>query len=456
MRLRPYPTGVRRSPYIRGPRAVEQSRTTKKDVFMSAVYRNKQTNPTQLYFNFSSVKVHKLIRTRTVSGNLPNWRQRIINGGDATTGLAGQYDRLWLGGGSSTVHWWNPTTSRFEEESWSGNKAGYDLPTLLSSDPTLEIEAEKLAVARFNKKASKYHTVMQGGVFLGEIREALDMLRNPLHALMRGLGDYLVTVDKRNRILGKKSRKLTKRQASKRLSKIAADTWLESVFGWLPFFSDVADAVKAYQSLSRKHETIEIGSGGQAEKLLFRGESTGAEQNYLYYKTVHQQKQRTHIKYRGALRITAGTYQGAEVMDRFGLNFRNFIPTAWELIPWSFLADYWSNMGDILSYDNTVNQDLAWLLKGVGTTVTQTLQIVPDIPKMNSLIVNGKRISGSGSSSYAVREHREVSRNPQHGLPILDLGDLTLSVPDYWKQMANMFALLTSSASGVHPQNFRR
>jgi len=47
-------------------------------------------------------------------------------------------------------------------------------------------------------------------------------------------------------------------------------------------------------------------------------------------------------------------------VENFGLNVSNWVPTIWNLIPFSFVADYFSNIGDVVDALSFPSSDLAW------------------------------------------------------------------------------------------------
>jgi hypothetical protein len=50
-------------------------------------------------------------------------------------------------------------------------------------------------------------------------------------------------------------------------------------------------------------------------------------------------------------------------LETFGLLPKNFLPTAWELIPYSFLVDYFTNISTIIDAWSFINGNLAWAYK---------------------------------------------------------------------------------------------
>lgn len=218
---------------------------------------------------------------------------------------------------------------------------------------------------------------------------------------------------------------------------------------------DIADATKAYLSLSRKKETVRIGSGGYAESLISEGDSQLVYLNYCCYREVFRRTKRVHVRYTGAINISAGVNTQAEVMDRFGLNLKQFIPTAWELLPWSFLADYFSNIGNVLAYDNSIYQKLNWLCKGTMYEEETLRRHDPDFANARLLKPGGKPLIFDGKPSYAIIQRRVVSRGRVTAGRSINFSDIAFQLPDYWKQFANMGALLVG-ARAIHPQRFGR
>jgi hypothetical protein len=70
--------------------------------------------------------------------------------------------------------------------------------------------------------------------------------------------------------------------------------------------------------------------------------------------------------------VDADTLQKVEqVTDRLGLTANQFIPTLYEIMPWSFLIDYFSTLGVVVNAWASSGTKLAWVVRSekvVNTT----------------------------------------------------------------------------------------
>ncbi|DAD52565.1 maturation protein [ssRNA phage SRR6960509_15] len=199
-------------------------------------------------------------------------------------------------------------------------------------------------------------------VFLGELKDLPRMLRSTAKTFYD-----LYRKDFRNYT------------SWKRFSKHVSNSWLNHQFGWLPFVSDLCKFYKTYKTLDEQIARIRRRNGQWHRRggTLFRNEDT------TRLRTVSD----AHCSYPylgGA--FTAGLPStGRHYVDRikrervwFTALFRYWIPDIdsvqwpkrvvreifgltpnpaliWELTPWSWLADWFSNVGEYFT-----NMDTGW------------------------------------------------------------------------------------------------
>jgi hypothetical protein len=215
-------------------------------------------------------------------------------------------------------------------------------------------DSDALALGKFNRRVREQLTAFQGGVFLGELGQTLRLIRNPAKGL-RGAADEFLAIARRIRKGG-----LSGALARSRVSANLADAWLEVQFGWKPLLRDVDDACKALaiintgQSLS----TGRISAKATTERESYRNTSTFGYSIAAWQTQLYEIESSSTI-YRGALRVDALNPKGQEAR-LVGFDLSSFLPTAWELIPYSFLIDYFTNIGEIIEGWSQLGTKLAW------------------------------------------------------------------------------------------------
>ena len=214
------------------------------------------------------------------------------------------------------------------------------------------VTARNLAKQAFLSRARSAMSPFQGGVFLGELKEAVELIRHPASALFNGITrDYPSAVTKRVKGL-KKYRSDHDKRGAKAAGKAISETWLEYSFGWRPLIADVKSAAEALAQFNVQPQTVQRvsshnrlrtddGSGYQNTRV------TGSYNNLQYSYNV-QQWTETDVWVFGGVDISSGL--NVESASRLaGLTWSDVVPTVWELIPYSFLVDYFTNVGDIIS-----------------------------------------------------------------------------------------------------------
>lgn len=291
--------------------------------------------------------------------------------------------------------------------------------------------ANQTALRKFYKSIASARSAFQGGVFLGELTETLHMLRNPAKALRKGLDNYLSAVKKRGR--GKRGNPLRK---------TIADTWLEHVFGWRPLISDVKSAGDA---LNRRLERYQ----GNFSRIYGKGEEDQfIEQNIYSSNPTEGRNARTwyrrdfinrKVKYYGELRSKA-TPVLADA-DLLGLSWEDTLPTVWELIPYSFLVDYFVNIGEVIQSWSLQNVDLAWAGKSSKVTAIRRGILRTHSVHSTNVYTNSMPKTSICACEPAECIYEYIQRGAT-GLP--DPPSLAFQIPGMSTRWINMSALLAS------------
>lgn len=389
-------------------------------------------------------------RTRT-GQRLPHYYDVINSGGNATTPLQGVMSSIESQRAHEDRHWaeWhNPAfpSLRYRRENRGdvfiyNNQQSLDLTAAAFSPVTSTSFVENLALANFYQKLRQTHTQFEGYIFAGELGETLQMLRKPFVGIRSLAKDFLDTLRKRKRANPKKW-----------LNDIGS-AWLEQSFGWNPLLNDVSDAVKAYRRLTKPVHTYRVTAGAKKRYDTTKSQNSnyfpGFVAQYLsgnFYHTVASGFYETHtVRFKGAIRarVKSPPWQND---DLFGFEPRNFIPAAWELLPWSFLADYFTNIGDILNASIVSTDDVAWVNKTLITEVEKfgSFNLVPGSAPGAGWTIYA---TGGGRGTHHAKK-KVVNRSVGVGLALPTLQFNFDLAPG---QLANVDALL-SQANALHPQ----
>jgi hypothetical protein len=215
-------------------------------------------------------------------------------------------------------------------QSCFGGLPNLPLPVL---DPNLELRAISRLAEKF-----KGHD-FNAAVNLGELHEAVTMitstaanLANAYLSLKKGkISDSL-------HYLGVKPKSSTVGQVSKDLSKGSAQAWLGLTYGWLPLVGAAKDAaIAAAAQLSRRQTTV---------RTRFGTSLSGTAENQLI-KASHDAKLSVDLvfKIQEEARFTT--------LEEFG--FHDPALVAWELMPYSFVVDWFLPIGDFLEARSVLN-----------------------------------------------------------------------------------------------------
>lgn len=311
----------------------------------------------------------------------------------------------------------------------------------LGGNPVLSLaSARNKAYTRALKQIRQAQISMSGGTFLGELGEAIRMLRHPAEGLRKALKTQYL--DKLQRI---------KKTEPNKWKKAISSTWLEGCFGWRPFINDLEDAAKAYKEIQSRAEdqykSIRgVGKDKQLVALITREQS--APTSSFYHRCDGKIWDESTVVVRGEVKSLKVT----TALDKarvFGLTPSEFLPTVWELLPWSFLADYFTNIGDIIEANATDTSSVAWLEACNIQSRFHEATFVADSDYCQQLmpgcIVNG-------SSGYVKHQRRNVARSI---VSSLGLPSLEFELPGSPIKQLNMLALWTQ-ANSISSQDGRK
>lgn len=322
-------------------------------------------------------RVFSFVHNSTRSANLKDWKVRIARGVDASTTLYATRFTLKAAQG----FWSTGYTGSWNEIAMTGQIAWSHLETPGIVGATAVTTATSAAEVAFAKNFRKKTQTWSGGVFAGELLETARLLANPARGIRKGVAELY---DNMKRVVkGQKGP-----DPSRKVAEAVAETYLEWKFGIKPLIRDVDDAALAFRKMSvgRTFDIVRINGSGSAEVRVpsLSGLHTFNPGPALPSSSNVQIRQecfdKVEVSIRGAWR-NQNPSGDMPIPMMFGVSAIDIIPTAWELVPWSFFADYFINIGDVLDAWSMRLVDFAWLnrtTRSCRTVTTSDIIVQPD------------------------------------------------------------------------------
>lgn len=381
--------------------------------------------------------VEQLDNTVTSAGPLKDYQYRIANGLNATTSLSGT---LWTSTPKplSGLEWGRDVynvqgvRTTYEHFRMSGQLCRVSSAGMLIGVGTVNYSsADNQAKSSFLQDLASVRDSFKGMVFAGELAESLHMIRHPAQALRNGLSSYLQRLKRGAAGKGRSAR-----------PKFVRDTWLEYSFGWRPLINDIDSAIDAFyrSRLPRPIFKMVHGSGVSRTRTNSTAIDLDMGTHFAHWDVLDDLE--AHVKYYGVYHSTGN---GVSNVHSFGFSPHEFIPTLWELIPYSFLVDYFTNIGDIISSWSYRNIGCSWASKGtLGLYRREAIN-----PKMNpkpAYLATGNKLYARGGLGSSRLDLRAVQRYPSVSI---ELPSLELQVPGMSSVKWLNLAALTTQLDGT-------
>lgn len=286
---------------------------------------------------------------RSDPGPVPGYQRLISSGANATSLLEGVRRTLSISPGGFACRWkaftlpGNPQLYNWTVRDGDFVSAFSPNEAVLDFGPAID-----KAKMQFVNRALAALGSLEGQVFLGEIGQTLRMIKSPAQALRNGFSDYFDTLRKRRRP------GMSKRQKRE----VLADTWLEYKFGWQPLISDLDDGLNALRRISERRPAFKpIFASGVTMKDISPAPELRTDGGVSWI--VNRKYTCTaSAKIFGVISLDV---DGLSVpRSELGFRLDRFVPTLWELIPYSFVADYFSNIGDVISSWSFGTKHVKW------------------------------------------------------------------------------------------------
>ncbi len=365
-----------------------------------------------------------LVQSR-IGTELPFHKQMIRNRQGATTNLSAQRDTIEAQYGTVSYREFSDPVNQTLLNTYVSSKCGFQLTEVFPNGIFSSVidKARAQALGRYYSKIQSIQKSVEGQVMAGEIRETIKLLKHPFEQ-----GVKLLTT-----IMSNKS---TFRSMSRR----SGDLWLQYRFGILPLISDIEGIKKIINSQAQKEFVGSERVYGQAESsgaAPWSGTVVGSGLDLNGTRT-WTEKAELIIRFGYLHQAKSGAQARTDDLVASFLNVRDLPSTAWELIPWSFLIDYFVDVGSIIQAATTYTGAVVWTSQSLVTTRSCTLNIAYAKPRGTTYKLD------SFTPTSVKRTIREVTRSTAPpGIP-----PLTFELPGSNIRLANIAALLTGLLKG--------
>lgn len=372
----------------------------------------------------------------TVTGvSNPRYRQQIAAGENAGTSLTVVAQSLEvLGGGNSATYKTSPTSGYSGDEitNYLGLGPTYPGP---SSIPAAQASAVRNLYAKLRQANQQF----AGGVFLGELHQTINLMLHPASSLLKFTAQHLARTQH-------KLIKLKKASASARqLQKAMSDDYLQWTFGVLPLCGDIGDLSKTLQRILNDPPRTRIKAEGEASSGPIITVLGSDELGSLYTRKEQRDCSYTETKYYGmmqeATRDPTVLAQCQRVADLSGFSLRAFVPTVWELIPFSWVADYAVNIQDLLEAATTDTSKVKWLMRTEKSWARREVRYTPDHAQARKNHPTWIYVAQSGSQGGWIATSTNITRSAA-SVPIME-PRLNFDISPI-KHIANLAAVVLS------------
>lgn len=371
----------------------------------------------------------------------PKWAQIISDGGNATTAMDAYsmyatvnpgYIQYNMKGADSE---WKRNTHMSIVGPYSRPKANIETPEF----STLATKAESIATAMIYKRLAELQTPFQGQVFLGELKEVINLIKHPF-AETQKLVQRFATLATNHKSFHKafgtpQGRKRKLRQLTPLPADISS-AWLEFVFAIKPLLDDIQAIIDLAKTVAerREHEIVRGYGKSINSTTSVQNVSAGTTGLNMRLETIVLKQAQCIIRC-GLTKEFLDEVRGDTDHIRNSLDDLSTLPTMfWELLPWSFLVDYFVNIGDIISAHTAGRSGISWVSKSVIRT-EEIIKVSSNPYIARTDLINAIHSYQPKRAVYGIRG--VVRTSTLAGIP-----PVVFSLPGSKMQYANITALL--------------
>lgn len=265
------------------------------------------------------------------------------------------------------------------------------------------------------KQLSSRTAQTNGLTILGEMSETVRQLRHPFSAVVSAAHAHLNRWDKRYR--------RAVREGKQSFADVASSSWLEFSLGIKPLMSDVEDLAKSFARFERPI----INSDrfiGKSETEAMSGSTTFEvlTDSHIVARQVSSKRTTYGVRYFVCTDFSSQMLSDSQrLVQILGVTPENIVPALYEVLPWSWLLDYFTNVGDLIDASCQSSKRVRYVVRTVKQQTILTVSNTPDtVATFARLEAFGYpvRRSMTGTTGTTVVETTTLSRNRVYTLPI--------------------------------------
>lgn len=360
----------------------------------------------------------------------PKWREQVRQLKEAGTSYARQNTRVWNKPEYTKIREVYPTvviTRVITGQRWRSVSHGKGTP------PVVSVSDDNLALGEFLSDASDALSPFKAMPFLGELRETLGLMRDTSQSLYKLMTNYVRSALRSRRRLRDKSVAL----------RAIRDLYLQAQFGWKPLLGDVEAASLA---LDRLHNDVELFSatGRKQTETRYSEPKVALPSAWGTFDGTYVKTSSAGVRYTGQVKVILSRTGGSTEALRQACGFRlaEFVPTLWELLPWSWAVDYFTNVGEIINAAYFDRSDLVWCSKTQLCTTEQVSSWALNFSETKKRVPETQTATSTGGSFTTTNLlFRRDPVNP--GVP-----SLVLELPTSPWRYINLLAALSTLMGG--------
>lgn len=410
-----------------------------------------------------------LVLTKTLLGEVnPKWKSLIASGSQAATPLTASegFCRFMPGKAQSIVDRGSASNSYGAPYYRDMHRTveGVILRPLgqLAVAGNVSSKATAQALSRLYSALREQRSSMQAGVTAGELPQTIKGILDLTNSLARMSKKHLeqqaktaarylgpMSIDYRGMPVPDPWRVKRIRREPKRWEKLQQelrDGWLSFSLGFRPLVKDVKDLAQTVARWRFDYSHIRIKGYGEDRTVYPQSVSAGVI-NTINYQVVQTDWLHSEVIMRAGLFPDYDSPAFGSAHRLYTLlgayDLENWVPTVWNLLPWSFVVDYVTNVADVVGAMVTDKSRVRWVLTTNRTTSWRTLY--GNVPYQRQLVatIDGQpcyRTQSGNLGGYELSTRRIV-RSP--GVALV-LPELTFNLPStQGLAIPNLLALFT-------------